>query len=151
MTKNKVAMAAVARDKKVGAAAGTKQTARRAATKSGPHVGTLAVLHQNQTNHAQGGQNLHPKIMPAKACIPNSLEKFHPRALRGGGNDVKKIGSFQRGTTNQPAVNVGLGQQLCRVGGIHAAAVQQRHLGSSAVGLHQLRPQSGIPPGPVRA
>lgn len=62
----------------------------------------------------------------------------------GGGNDVKKICSFQRGTTNQAAVNVGLGQQLCRVGGIHAAAVQQRHLGSSAVGLHQLRPQSGM-------
>jgi hypothetical protein len=42
----------------IGTTAGTKQTARAAAAKRSPHVGTFAVLHQNQTNHAQSAANI---------------------------------------------------------------------------------------------
>jgi len=54
-------MAAVARDRKLALPAGTKQTARRAATKRRTHVSTLAVLNQDQANHAQCGQHLDRK------------------------------------------------------------------------------------------
>lgn len=45
----------------VGTTRCTKQTARRATTKRRTHVSTLAVLNQDQANHAQCGQHLDRK------------------------------------------------------------------------------------------
>ncbi len=55
--------------KEVGASAGTKQAAGRAATERSTHVCPLAVLHQNQTDHSQGRQVCTARITFTKTLM----------------------------------------------------------------------------------
>ena len=48
------------------------------------------------------------------------------RLFRGGGHNGAKGIRLQRGAANQPAVHVGLFQQLVGVAGVHAAAILHR-------------------------
>jgi hypothetical protein len=57
-TKNTAANTPVVRDRKLAPPAGTEQTARAAAAKRSTHIGTFAVLNEDQPNHAQSGQDL---------------------------------------------------------------------------------------------
>jgi hypothetical protein len=52
-----VARAAVERDRKLALPEAPNRLPD-AAAKGSPHVGTLAVLHQDQADHAQSGQHL---------------------------------------------------------------------------------------------
>jgi len=66
------------------------------------------------------------------------------RSTRASANDAQKIGWFEGRPTNEATVNVGLGEQFGRVGGVHAAAVEDVHAIGVFRGGFELRAQDGV-------
>ena len=94
-----------------------EQASGSAATKSGAHVGALAVLHEYQPDNAECDQNMHRQEKREK---PVHLYRLSTCRLA----NRKKIVRDQRGATDQTTVDIGLGKQFRRVLRLDAATVQ---------------------------
>src|SRR6185503_13137984 len=111
------------------AAAGAEQAARGAAAEGGAHVRALAVLQQDEADHAQGGQHLQGQHDGQQDVHSKySVVMVTRRASGAGrGNDLKEIRGLERSTADEATVDVRLRQQGGRIGRVHAAAVKDVH------------------------